>query len=137
TGGTVPIVVNNQIGFTTNPRDSRSTQYCTDIAKFVQAPIFHVNAEDPEICVYAAELALEFRQAFKRDVVIDLVCYRKWGHNEGDEPAFTQPLEYKTIRTRDPISKVYSKHLAEGEGEGFTPEITAAIERAFEEKLQQ
>jgi 2-oxoglutarate dehydrogenase E1 component len=135
TGGTIHLVVNNQIGFTTNPCDSRSTEYCTDIAKFIQAPIFHVNAEDPEACVFAAELALEYRQQFKRDVVIDLVCYRKWGHNEGDEPAFTQPLEYKAIRGRDPISKVYSNRLSEMEG--FTPEITAAIERAFEEKLKQ
>ncbi|HXD85118.1 MAG TPA: 2-oxoglutarate dehydrogenase E1 component [Urbifossiella sp.] len=136
TGGTVHIVVNNQIGFTTNPRDSRSTEYCTDIAKFVQAPIFHVNGEDPEACVYAAELALEFRQNFRRDVVIDLVCYRKWGHNEGDEPAFTQPLEYKNIRAREPISKVYSQRLVEGES-AFTPEVTAALEREFEERLQQ
>ncbi|MBY0514753.1 MAG: 2-oxoglutarate dehydrogenase E1 component, partial [Gemmataceae bacterium] len=136
TGGTVHLVVNNQIGFTTNPRDSRSTEYCTDIAKFIQAPIFHANAEDPEACVYAAELALEFRQRFKRDVVVDLVCYRKWGHNEGDEPAFTQPLEYKTIRAREPISKVYSKQLAEGPG-AITREITEAIDRAFEVKLTE
>jgi 2-oxoglutarate dehydrogenase E1 component len=136
TGGTVHIVVNNQIGFTTNPRDSRSTEYCTDIAKFIQAPIFHVNAEDPEACVYVAELALEFRQTFKRDVVIDMVCYRKWGHNEGDEPAFTQPIEYKNIRNREPISRVFSRNLVEGPSE-FTPEITEALETEFEEQLQQ
>jgi len=136
TGGTIHLIVNNQIGFTTNPRDSRSTEYCSDIAKFVQAPIFHVNAEDPEACVYAAELAFDFRQTFKRDVVIDLVCYRKWGHNEGDEPAFTQPLEYKRIRGRDPISKIYARRLSEGPSE-ITEEVTTAIEREFEEKLQQ
>ncbi|HJZ54070.1 MAG TPA: 2-oxoglutarate dehydrogenase E1 component, partial [Gemmataceae bacterium] len=136
TGGTIHIVVNNQIGFTTNPRDARSTEYCTDIAKFVQAPVFHVNAEDPEVCVYAAEMALDFRQRFKRDVVIDLVCYRKWGHNEGDEPAFTQPLEYKNIRSRDPISKVFARQLAEGPS-AFTREITDAIDAAFQEKLAQ
>jgi 2-oxoglutarate dehydrogenase E1 component len=136
TGGTIHLVVNNQIGFTTNPRDARSTEYCTDIAKFVQAPVFHTNAEDPEACVYAAELALEFRQRFKRDVVIDLVCYRKWGHNEGDEPAFTQPLEYKNIRGREPISKVYSRQLVEGPG-SITHEITQAIDKAFEEKLSE
>jgi 2-oxoglutarate dehydrogenase E1 component len=136
TGGTVHLVVNNQIGFTTNPRDARSTQYATDIAKFIQAPIFHVNAEDPEACVYAAELALGFRQQFKRDVVLDIVCYRKWGHNEGDEPAFTQPLEYKNIRGRDPISKVYSRSLAEGPS-AFTAEDVASIESAFAEQLRQ
>ncbi|MBN9519915.1 2-oxoglutarate dehydrogenase E1 component [bacterium] len=136
TGGTVHIVINNQIGFTTNPRDSRSTEYCTDIAKFIQAPVFHVNAEDPEACVYVTELAFEFRQRFKRDVVIDLVCYRKWGHNEGDEPAFTQPLEYKNIRAREPISKVYSRALVAGPGP-FTEETTAAIESEFDKKLEE
>jgi 2-oxoglutarate dehydrogenase E1 component len=136
TGGTIHLVVNNQIGFTTNPRDARSTEYCTDIAKFIQAPVFHVNAEDPEACVYAAELAFEFRQRFKRDVVLDIVCYRKWGHNEGDEPAFTQPLEYKNIRARDPISKVYSRALVAGPGP-FTAEDAAAIETEFDTKLKE
>ncbi|MFO0797735.1 MAG: 2-oxoglutarate dehydrogenase E1 component [Gemmataceae bacterium] len=136
TGGTIHIVVNNQIGFTTNPRDARSTEYCTDVAKYIQAPVFHVNAEDPEACVYAAELAFEFRQRFKRDVVIDLVCYRKWGHNEGDEPAFTQPLEYKNIRARDPISKVYSRALVAGPS-AFTEEMTSAIETEFHQKLEE
>jgi 2-oxoglutarate dehydrogenase E1 component len=136
TGGTVHVVVNNQIGFTTNPRDARSTQYCTDIAKFVQAPVFHVNAEDPSACVYVAELAFEFRQRFKRDVVIDLVCYRKWGHNEGDEPAFTQPLMYKNIRSRDLISKVYANQLVGGPS-AVTAEVAEAIDTAFKVKLEE
>ncbi|QJW94511.1 2-oxoglutarate dehydrogenase E1 component [Frigoriglobus tundricola] len=136
TGGTIHIVVNNQIGFTTNPRDSRSTQYCTDIAKFVQAPIFHVNAEDPEACVAMAELALEFRQQFKRDVVIDLVCYRRWGHNEGDNPGYTQPLQAKVIAKKPPISAVYAEHLAgQPAGSGVVPAVAAHIGREFEDKL--
>jgi 2-oxoglutarate dehydrogenase E1 component len=138
TGGTFHIVVNNQIGFTTNPRDSRSTQYCTDIAKFVQAPIFHVNAEDPEACVAAAELALEFRQTFKRDVVLDLVCYRRWGHNEGDNPGYTQPLQAKVIAKKPPISAVYAAQLAgAAEDPSVTAEVVADISREFDEKLAE
>ncbi|MBX3399218.1 MAG: 2-oxoglutarate dehydrogenase E1 component [Gemmataceae bacterium] len=132
-GGTIHVVVNNQIGFTTNPRDSRSTQYCTDIAKFIQAPIFHVNAEDPEACVYVSELALEYRQQFKSDVVIDMFCYRKWGHNEGDEPSYTQPLEYKLIRAKESASAVYTKQLvANGT---LSPEEADAIDADFRAKL--
>jgi len=138
TGGTVHVVVNNQIGFTTNPRDARSTQYCTDIAKFVQVPIFHVNAEDPEACVAVARLALEFRQTFKRDVVIDLVCYRKWGHNEGDNPAYTQPLQSRVIEAKKPISQVYAARLAEQSvRDGVAANVSAAIHQAFEEKLRE
>lgn len=133
TGGTIHIVVNNQIGFTTSPRDSRSTQYCTDVAKFVQAPIFHVNAEDPEAAVYVAELALAYRQAFRTDVVIDMVCYRKWGHNEGDEPAYTQPVEYRKIRKKQSVSAVYTKQLvAEGT---LKPQEAGAIAVEFRAKL--
>ena len=138
TGGTIHIVVNNQIGFTTNPRDSRSTQYCTDIAKFVQAPIFHVNAEDPEACVAAAELALEFRQQFKKDVVIDLVCYRRWGHNEGDNPGYTQPLQAKVIAKKPPISTVYSAQLAgRPDDPSVTPEVVADLVGEFDNKLAE
>ncbi|MBN9122477.1 MAG: 2-oxoglutarate dehydrogenase E1 component [Planctomycetes bacterium] len=138
TGGTIHVVVNNQIGFTTNPRDSRSTQYCTDIAKFVQAPIFHVNAEDPEACVAMAELALEFRQQFKRDVVIDMVCYRRWGHNEGDNPGYTQPLQAKVISKKPPISAVYAQHLAgQPEESGVAAAVTADLGREFDEKLAE
>jgi 2-oxoglutarate dehydrogenase E1 component len=138
TGGTVHVVVNNQIGFTTNPRDSRSTQYCTDIAKFVQAPIFHVNAEDAEACVAIAQLAIAFRQKFKRDVVIDMVCYRKWGHNEGDNPGYTQPLQSKIIEKKKPLSQVYAARLAEQSAvDGVAAHVSEAIGKAFEEKLEE
>jgi 2-oxoglutarate dehydrogenase E1 component len=114
-GGTVHFIVNNQIGFTTDPQDARSTPYCTDVAKMVQAPIFHVNSEDPELCANIVRLALEYRQTFNRDVVIDMWCYRKYGHNEGDEPAYTQPRMYEIIKTKRPISAIYAeKLLADG-----------------------
>jgi 2-oxoglutarate dehydrogenase E1 component len=133
TGGTIHVVVNNQIGFTTNPRDARSTQYCTDIAKFVQAPIFHVNAEDPEACVAVAQLALEFRQSSSRDVVIDMVCYRRWGHNEGDNPAYTQPLHVsKIIEKKPPISRVYAEYLADqAADDGVAPPSPRRSARTF------
>ena len=138
TGGTIHVVVNNQIGFTTNPRDSRSTQYCTDIAKFVQAPIFHVNAEDAESCVAIAQMALAFRQQFKRDVVIDMVCYRKWGHNEGDNPGYTQPLQSKVIEKKKPLSQAYAAKLAEQSArDGVAAHVSEAIGKAFEEKLRK
>ncbi len=107
TGGTIHIVINNQIAFTTLPKDSRSTRYCTDIARAFEAPVFHVNAEDPEGCVYAVKLAIALRQKFHCDVFIDLNCYRKYGHNEGDEPFFTQPLEYQFIRKKKNIRELY------------------------------
>ncbi len=97
TGGSIHFIVNNQIGFTTYPRYSRSSPYPSDVAKMIEAPIFHVNGDDPEAVVYAAKVATEFRQKFHKPVVIDMFCYRRFGHNEGDEPAFTQPLMYKTI----------------------------------------
>ena len=111
TGGTIHIIVNNQIGFTTSPRFARSSPYPSDVAKMVDAPIIHANGDDPEAVVYAARIATEFRLKFNRDVVVDLICYRRFGHNEGDEPSFTQPLMYEKIRTHPSTVKVYGKNL--------------------------
>jgi 2-oxoglutarate dehydrogenase E1 component len=134
TGGTIHVVVNNQIGFTTSPNDARSTTYCTDVAKMIQAPIFHVNGEDPEGAVYVADLALDFRQTFKKDVVIDMFCYRRHGHNEADEPAFTQPLMYAKIKDRPTISEVYTEQLIL-RGDLSVAE-SETIDATFQEKLQ-
>ena len=111
TGGTVHVVINNQIGFTTNPEDSRSTSYCTDITRMLRCPVFHVNGEDPEAVAQAVTLATEYRQRFHGDVVLDLFCYRKYGHNEGDEPRFTQPEMYAAIDRKKTVREVYIDHL--------------------------
>jgi 2-oxoglutarate dehydrogenase E1 component len=111
TGGTIHIVVNNQIGFTTSPNYSRSSPYCTDVAKMVMAPIMHINGDDPEAVIHASRIATEFRQKFACDVVLDIISYRRYGHNEGDEPAFTQPIMYKKIGSHDSISTIYGKKI--------------------------
>ena len=113
TGGTIHIILNNQIGFTTSPRFARSSPYPSDLGKIVEAPILHCNGDDPEAVVHCAKIAIEFRQKFKKDVVIDLICYRRFGHNEGDEPSFTQPLMYKKIRSHPTTLSIYGKKLVD------------------------
>lgn len=138
TGGTLHFIINNQIGFTTDPADARSTRYCTDVAKMIEAPVFHVNGDNPEIVCMAARLGLEFREKFHRDVVIDMYCYRKHGHNESDEPAFTQPVLYRKIRKHPQVSEILSKRLTdEGtitseEGDAIKAEYTDALEANLE-----
>ena len=113
TGGSIHFIINNQIGFTTSPRYSRSSPYCSDVAKMVEAPIFHVNGDNPEAVVHVAKIATEFRQRFQKPVVIDMFCYRKHGHNEFDEPAFTQPLMYRAIRSHKSAVEIYGQRLVE------------------------
>ncbi len=135
TGGTIHVVINNQIGFTTLPEDARSTRYCTDIARAFGAPVFHVDAEDPEGCVYATILAAELRQKFHCEVFIDLNCYRKYGHNETDEPAFTQPLEYQLIRKKKGIREIYRDDLIQ---QGILErKMAEALEVEFKKALQE
>ncbi|HHW4681462.1 MAG TPA: 2-oxoglutarate dehydrogenase E1 component [Xylella taiwanensis] len=127
-GGTLHVVINNQIGFTTSARDdARSTLYCTDVAKMIGAPVFHVNGDDPDAVVFVAQLAYEFRQQFKKDVVIDLVCYRRWGHNEADEPAATQPVMYQAIRKHKTTRELYATKL-ESEGVISADEAKAMVD---------
>ncbi|MEO1562540.1 MAG: 2-oxoglutarate dehydrogenase E1 component [Pseudomonadota bacterium] len=138
TGGTIHIIVNNQIGFTTSPHDSRSSPYPTDISLMVEAPIFHVNGDDPEAVVHAAKVATEFRQKFGKDVIIDIFCYRRFGHNEGDEPMFTQPLMYKKIKKQKTTLALYTERLVrdglipEGEIEDMKAAFQASLNEEFE-----
>ena len=134
TGGTVHIVINNQVGFTTSPHAARTATYSTDIAKLIQAPVFHVNGDDPEACVRVARLAFEYRQAFNKDVVIDMVCYRRRGHNEGDEPSFTQPLMYKLIDAKRSTRKLYTEALI-GRGD-ISVEEAEEVLRDYQSKLE-
>jgi 2-oxoglutarate dehydrogenase E1 component len=139
TGGTVHLVVNNQIGFTTVPEDARSTRYCTDITRMLKAPVFHVNGEDPEAVIQVTRLAIELRQRFARDVVIDMFCYRRYGHNEGDEPRFTQPLMYALIDRKPTVRQVYVNRLVEtgritqAEADDILHARRALLEKALDE----
>ncbi|MFZ0140410.1 MAG: multifunctional oxoglutarate decarboxylase/oxoglutarate dehydrogenase thiamine pyrophosphate-binding subunit/dihydrolipoyllysine-residue succinyltransferase subunit, partial [Aeromicrobium sp.] len=126
TGGTIHVIVNNQVGFTTAPSSSRSSVYCSDVAKMIQAPIFHVNGDDPEACIRIARLAYEYRKEFNKDIVIDLVCYRRRGHNEGDDPSFTQPLMYDTINAKKSVRKLYTEALV-GRGDITLEEAEEAL----------
>jgi 2-oxoglutarate dehydrogenase E1 component len=135
TGGTVHVVINNQVGFTTSPSASRSSTYSTDVARMIQAPVFHVNGDDPEACVRVAKLAFEYRQEFKKDVVIDMVCYRRRGHNEGDDPSMTQPLMYNLIEGKRSVRKIYTESLI-GRGDISVEEAEQAL-RDYQGQLER
>jgi 2-oxoglutarate dehydrogenase E1 component len=143
TGGTVHLVINNQIGFTTDPRDARSTRYCTDVAKMIEAPIFHVNGDDPEAVCMASQLALDFRVRWKRDVFVDMYCFRRHGHNETDEPSFTQPMLYRRIAAHPQVSALYTSSLVgqgtitAAEGDSIKAEYSAALEENLAKAKQR
>ncbi|NLT25586.1 MAG: multifunctional oxoglutarate decarboxylase/oxoglutarate dehydrogenase thiamine pyrophosphate-binding subunit/dihydrolipoyllysine-residue succinyltransferase subunit, partial [Microbacteriaceae bacterium] len=139
TGGTIHVIINNQVGFTTSAQDARTSMYCSDIAKSIQAPVFHVNGDDPEAVVHVAQLAFKYRQKFNRDVVIDLVSYRRRGHNEGDDPSMTQPLMYDLIEAKRSVRKIYAENLvgrgdlSQEEFEKAQADFHSELERAFAE----
>ena len=133
TGGTIHIVLNNQIGFTTLPVEARSTPYCTDVARGVQAPIFHVNGDDPEAAIRLCQIAFDYRQQFKKDVVIDMICYRRHGHNEGDDPSYTQPILYRKIKEHPSVATIYADRL--GREGVLAPDEVQAMRRAVSQRL--
>jgi len=135
TGGSIHFIINNQIGFTTNPRYSRSSPYCSDVARIIEAPIFHVNGDDPESVVHVAKVATEFRQKFQKPVVIDMFCYRRFGHNESDEPAFTQPLMYNAIKKHPSTVEIYAKQLIEETV--LTPDEVEGMKARFRSNLDE
>ena len=142
TGGTVHLVINNQIGFTTDPKDARSTLYCTAVGKMVDAPVFHVNGDDPLAVVYVTELALEYRQHFGEDAIVDMYCYRKHGHNESDEPAFTQPKLYQKIKAHPSVSKILSERmikdglLAKDEVQKIKDQVNQDLQAAYDKSKE-
>src|ERR1019366_8154127 len=143
TGGTVHFVINNQIGFTTDPSDARSTRYCTDVAKMIEAPIFHVNGDDPAAVCMVSQIALDFRVRWKRDVFVDMYCFRRHGHNETDEPSFTQPMLYRKIADHPLVSALYTKTLVDqgtitgAEGDPIRAEYSAALEENLAKAKQR
>jgi 2-oxoglutarate dehydrogenase E1 component len=135
TGGTIHLIINNQVGFTTSYLDARSSTYCTDVAKVTRSPVFHVNGDDVEALVYTIQLAMEFRQKFDADVFIDILCYRKYGHNEGDEPRFTQPVLYKAIAKHPNPRDIYAEKLHQLQI--MSPEEVKKEIKEFDKYLEQ